>query len=80
MTGGWPGRGRGRLNNEGNMEPVNIYGDQLIFGQTQEHNATVPRRKSRDFPQLAIITRGWLIIGLSHERGRQKRAKYLLTV
>ena len=78
MTGGWPGRGSGRLNNEGNMEPVNIYGYQLIFGQTQaqEHNATVPRRKSRDFPQLVIITRGWLVIGLSHEsRGRQKRAK-----
>ena len=41
----------------------------------QEDNATVPRRKSRDFPQLLIITRGWLIIGLSHETGSPKTSK-----
>ena len=61
MTGGEPrcsqaGRDRGRLNYEENMEAVNIYGYQLIFGQTDTSSGS--RKKVEDFAQLAIITRG----------------------
>ena len=66
MTGAEPrssqaGRDRGRLNYEENMEAVNIYGYQLIFGQTDTSLGTPDsgsRKKVEDFAQLAIITRG----------------------
>ena len=75
-----PGRGRGRLKYEGNMEPVNIYGYQ--HNRSKPLISHVPRRKSR-ISQLVIIMPGlqannWIesCEGWSWvERRRQKWAK-----
>ena len=78
MTGGethssQAGWDRGRLNYEENMEAVNIYGYQLIFGQTDTQARPSSclgfPEQSRRFPAAVDDNTGlamYIIIGLSH--------------